>query len=984
MTDDETEEELNKSDPDQTKDSGKKPEYSYAQQMRDRVNKVDQTLKKREEEKRKTTLSEEIKKVSTVKQASEARPLTEKDIKSLPPSEVLKAKNRDSNAGRLEKLRPPRIKRELIPFIIIAMITFSSFIYFSYQDSSGAIIYSPEIPIINIEVSNEITNLSQQCFLEFSPVSFEFMLSPWANRFLAGDIRKRDSDGGFSFELYQSENLFQIRDDDDWLLLPSGNNLDALRTKMAFDVYNMLKENDPNYMLPHSKLVEVNINGNYQGLYLLSERIDRKLMNLDQENIATPNENDKIFKITNWDGDFFTVPDEMNSPWDQLYPNSINFSQIPIDLTKFIHNASEQNFFNENSGIFSFFDKGEIIDNLLFGLLTGHEIIEGSSYYLIYNQKITPEFFFLPWNFAQSWGFSKDGSIPSDLWLNGDTNEIDSVCWSKLYYRLLFPSISSINDGFISEIRNRWNYIRSNVWKTTDLIPYFQDLYSTILNTLLRTTNDNLFVENFKETINNWIFARLNLLDNIFSEQDTIFSDNFKSPYQDDDKIFGFSSPAARRHYFKSSLLFSTEKMHDIDIVIKNDYFLDMIYRKKDDSRWTERRYMPVDVTIDDYSMDNTGFRIRGNYNRFYPKDSFKLKFSETEMYLGDGINKTFPENENRRFLGLRRLNLRAAPTDFSLMNEVTGYEIYKILGYPCPRVSWGRLYITETDIDGNIVKPRSYKGLYLMTEDIDKTFLNYNFKNPEGNLYKSTDIPANLEYKVDLKNYKTYDGRRIYELRTNEFQDDYSDLEEFTYSINFNWSNIQNVANMTLLSKYFAASNFIGNWDDYVFLPHNYFLYSDPNYGFLFLPWDIEMSLNMGTSLSIIGYANPYSPDFTQAPLLSGYKGYFDYISTWAQIDPDPRPLWDNLIIDSDFIDPYFNSHEKIVNSMSNLVEQIVKWFDLIQPTAILPFQYTDPYPSLTGAWILDAEPGWFYYEKSRVLTFLEGRTQFVIGQLP
>jgi hypothetical protein len=31
-----------------------------------------------------------------------------------------------------------------------------------------------------------------------------------------------------------------------------------------------------------------------------------------------------------------------------------------------------------------------------------------------------------------------------------------------------------------------------------------------------------------------------------------------------------------------------------------------------------------------------------------------------------------------------------------------------------------------------------------------------------------------------------------------------------------------------------------------------------------------------------------------------------------------------------------------------------------------------------------LNFEPGWFYYDKSRVLTFLEGRTQFVISQLP
>ena len=138
-------------------------------------------------------------------------------------------------------------------------------------------------------------------------------------------------------------------------------------------------------------------------------------------------------------------------------------------------------------------------------------------------------------------------------------------------------------------------------------------------------------------------------------------------------------------------------------------------------------------------------------------------------------------------------------------------------------------------------------------------------------------------------------------------------------------------------------------------------------------------MSLNMLTNLSIIGLEYPLSPDFTTAPLLSGYKEYFDVL-----IDPNPRPLWDNLINDSNFIDPYLNSHEKIVNNMTNLVDQIEQWFDFIEPTVFLPFQYTDPFPNPIFDWILNFEPGWFYYDKSRILTFLEGRTQFVISQLP
>lgn len=68
----------------------------------------------------------------------------------------------------------------------------------------------------------------------------------------------------------------------------------------------------------------------------------------------------------------------------------------------------------------------------------------------------------------------------------------------------------------------------------------------------------------------------------------------------------------------------------------------------------------------------------------------------------------------------------------------------------------------------------------------------------------------------------------------------------------------------------------------------------------------------------------------------------------------------------------------------MTKLVEQIEQWFDFIEPTVFLPFQYTDPFPDPIWEWILKVEPSWFNYDKTRVLTFLEDRTQFVIGQLP
>ncbi|MBY8986405.1 MAG: CotH kinase family protein [Candidatus Lokiarchaeota archaeon] len=974
-----TNDELDKSDKNKDGASEKKVNYNFAQQLRNKMTQIEQVEKgRREAEEKKAALAKEI-----------------REKKPLPLSKDLKSKSNGFITGSFEKLKPSKLKRELIPFLFISIITFSSLIYFTYQDSSGSIAYSPEIPIINIEVSSEITNIPQQCFLKFSPVSLDILQSNWANRNLAANIRKRDSDGGFSFELSRRESLFKMRDDDDWLLLPPGKNLDSFRTKMAFDVYNMLKENDTSYMLPQSQLVEVYVNGDYQGMYLLSERIDRKLMNLEQENIVNPPENDAIFKITNWDGDFFTIPNSMNSPWEQLYPNSFDFSQIPINLTQFIHNTSEENFFNEENGIFTILDKGELIDNLLFGLLVGHESIEGSSYYLIYNQLLTSGFFFLPWDFGQSWGYSKDGSIPNDLWLNDITNEIESVCWSKLYNRLLFPNNSSINDEFVSEIKDRWSYIRTNLLKFDDFSVYFNSLYSKIQPTLLRTTSGYDFIEYFADNIESWISTRLNLLDDIFSEPNTIFNDNFEPPFREDDKIFGFSDSAARRHYYHSSIIFSKDRIHNVNITIREDFLTNIIDRKYDYNWETEHIWMASDVSIDGYSIDNVGFRLKANLGSLNtPKNSFKLKFSESELYTYDGRKvhgeyHYYPENIDRRFLGIKNLNLRAGPGDLSLLNEPIGQEIFKITGNPYLRISWAKLYITLTDENGNIVKSQEYKGLYWMTEHLDKTFLRTRFKNPNGNLYKTTGATALLnnwyvtENPDDLKILGTMNPpyRRTYELKTNQEIDDYTDLRDFLYIINNQWENIEYTTNLSILAKYFASSIYQGSWDDYPIIAHNYYLYSEPTIGFVMIPWDIENNLNA------VSY---FFGDFSDAPLLNSYQDHFNWsnweswIGDWSW-DPKERPLWDNAIKDPAFVKFYLSEIENIMNKTTYLLEKVEEWLNLITEPLLLPFTATTPTEaSIYGLpYTMKIDYSSFLEEKSRVINFLEDRKEFVEDQL-
>lgn len=100
--------------------------------------------------------------------------------------------------------------------------------------------------------------------------------------------------------------------------------------------------------------------------------------------------------------------------------------------------------------------------------------------------------------------------------------------------------------------------------------------------------------------------------------------------------------------------------------------------------------------------------------------------------------------------------------------------------------------------------------------------------------------------------------------------------------------------------------------------------------------------------------------------------------------ISADNRPLWENLINETRFVETYFNQHEKIVNNTASLIVRLEQWFDLIESTVLEPYHLTDPYASVGWYPQIQVPYGWFYIDKSRVLNFIENRAQFVIGQLP
>jgi len=242
-------------------------------------------------------------------------------------------------------------------------------------------------------------------------------------------------------------------------------------------------------------------------------------------------------------------------------------------------------------------------------------------------------------------------------------------------------------------------------------------------------------------------------------------------------------------------------------------------------------------------SVDSVGFRLRGNTSRNAQKKSFKISFN------------TFVSG--REFYGVDKLNLNGEHNDPSIIRSKLCFDHYQTIGMAASRANHVKVYI-----NGN------YYGLYISVEHIDDEFLNKNFADDSGNLWKCL-YPADLKYLGGDPNlYKelNQDGRPAYELSTNESINDFSKLVRLISILNNTSSasladSLESVIEIHEVLKYFAMNILVGGWDSYWSLMNNYYLYHEPAKDiFHIVPYDYDNTY--GISWSDINWttANPYS----------------------------------------------------------------------------------------------------------------------------
>lgn len=245
---------------------------------------------------------------------------------------------------------------------------------------------------------------------------------------------------------------------------------------------------------------------------------------------------------------------------------------------------------------------------------------------------------------------------------------------------------------------------------------------------------------------------------------------------------------------------------------------------------------VPSTVRFNDLTWWYVGIKFKGNSSLALP---WQLGMMKLPMKLDfDQFEDQYPEINDQRFYGFKHLTLANGFKDDSLIREKVMDEFFRAAGIPAPYAAYYRLYLDVGD-------GPTYYGLYSMVEIIESDMLKTQLGSSSGNVYKPDGDAAAW----------TYFDATAFPKENNEKEADWSDIQAAIEALNADRSDaatwragLEATLDVPGFIRWLALNTTAVNWDTYGIMPHNYYLYGDPNQnGMLrWIPWDNNESLKM------------------------------------------------------------------------------------------------------------------------------------------
>ena len=373
--------------------------------------------------------------------------------------------------------------------------------------------FEANLPIVHLEAKEAIVSERKV------PCSVRMVLpssaEPGSNSTLSGVVRFHGASSqgyskkSFAITLDQPVRWLGMRESSHWVINAAFVDRSLMRHKLSYDLFRSLSANGQKRFAVSSRFVELNLNGRYRGAYLLMERVDRALLELQRfDSNATAHA--CIYKAEDH-GAGFERPG--HGAFEQREPDPLVLAYWgPLDrFSRFASSAPDAEFFDPTNGIASRLDLDNAIDFHLLLLLTSN--MDGNDKNLIFARNAPtaeipkPRFFLVPWDYDATFG------------RNWNATRVEPTEWvsNHLFERLLGDA------GYRTRFAARWRKLRAKEFSEQTIHGLIDENVQTLGDAAMRNElrwqtrtgpyPDQLTFEEDVAEIRDWVTARLKWLD---------------------------------------------------------------------------------------------------------------------------------------------------------------------------------------------------------------------------------------------------------------------------------------------------------------------------------------------------------------------------------------------------------------------------------------------------------------------------------------
>jgi len=283
-------------------------------------------------------------------------------------------------------------------------------------------------------------------------------------------------------EVEGGTKLLGMRDDGDWILDAMYIDHARMRNRLSTDLWTSINR------VPHiskepgaingtrGQFVELFINNSYHGLYCLTERVDRKQLQLNKKQGYS-------YKASQWSSstEFYSGDASYNNntdTWDgweleyQAENGAASSPQVKWEpLRNFIRYTSLSGNADFSAQIATRIDMANLVDYLLFINVIGADDNNGKNTYFSYAGNGWEKFFITPWDLDASWGRKWEGSridlrAGEFIGVTGVPHTDSRYCRPNGFFIRMMETNPG---GFRTLLKNRWQELRQGDLSLTAL-----------------------------------------------------------------------------------------------------------------------------------------------------------------------------------------------------------------------------------------------------------------------------------------------------------------------------------------------------------------------------------------------------------------------------------------------------------------------------------------------------------------------------------